>query len=819
MKPILLQYSTPVALLNKANFYGGLIITAQKQMANTLAINKFRALDINSFLRALLPQWYSPLRLMRQRLLLRRVIEECTLHQSDEVKNAFLNNTSDLLKSIRTLIEVGATTESLPKTNLEQEVFRSIFASFVQSNESGVTLLYDSLVKWNDPAQFIEVLNHCRLTKGKPTIGCPRAIYFQGFYYVHPMQSRLMDAFIALSIPFYFVNANDEKFPLDYEVWKKNPRFQNGYETRLINDGASTTLSFSEPKCLKFTDVFALVRYLRQIDEKTHPMAPMSDDIKELLETFFPKENEKESLVAYPAGRYLWGLYDMWDEPSQNLILDPDNVKQCLSTGWAGPQYKGNHEGMQIYMKVAHYFSDCSTIKEWEARLKNLEFVVTKVIPVFNSQKSSCISDRWQTLVNSPFATIGAFNASIEEVQEVVETLHQMINDARTLFATEKGEIQLVDHFKRVKLLLQRKVDKAEIQDEEKQIIDKINERLSWDTVDVPDCKPSQLTDAMQFFLGGSFDEVIEEDDSLLGGVSGLADVEALVLRYANEALHVCCCDANTLPGKPKSFSWPTSREYFDQLHLDPSSVARRDDYLYYMQSTGLSNRYLFHVACQHTNLTLSWIAKQKDKDINPSVYLRLRFDDLDSLIPINGLLLNEVSSNAVPTPIDLKELQIKLNNHFMKYVEIPMEVNRDYEVCPGKIWRALYDFGLDRHPYYTSEFHIQFVLTMLICLVKESIGCSVEDAAKQVFRIYPAFSASEQQEILNWAKFNVNKLVTGVGEQSMDCGTTKRRLYLNYLNQKIAESLIAGNKSDFKDVCIFCPHKGYCIATRYEEI
>lgn len=296
MKPIILQYSTPASLLNKAKFYGGLIITAQKQMADTLAFNKFRALDINSFLRALLPYWYSPLRLMRQRLLLRRVIDECTLHQSDEVKNAFLNNTSDLLKSIRTLIEVGATTESLPKTNLEQEVFRAIFASFVQNNESGVTLLYDSLAKWNDPAQFIEVLNHCRLKKDKYPLGCPRAIYFQGFYYIHPMQSRLMNAFIALSIPFYFVNANDEKFPLDYEVWKKNPRFQNGYETRLITDGASTTPSYSVPKCLKFTDVFALVRYLRQIDEKTHPMAPMSEDIKELIETFFPKKKMKKKV-------------------------------------------------------------------------------------------------------------------------------------------------------------------------------------------------------------------------------------------------------------------------------------------------------------------------------------------------------------------------------------------------------------------------------------------------------------------------------------------------------------------------------------------
>ena len=165
MKPILLQYTSPASLVSKSNFYGGLIVTAQQQMAVAFRRHGFRAIDINSFLQALLPQWYSPLRMMRQRLLLRRLIEECALDQPEVVRNAFLNNTSDVLKSIRTLIEIGATVQGLPTVTVEQKVFQSIYLRFIQSRESGVYTLQEGFQKWHDSSQFVESLNHCRLKK------------------------------------------------------------------------------------------------------------------------------------------------------------------------------------------------------------------------------------------------------------------------------------------------------------------------------------------------------------------------------------------------------------------------------------------------------------------------------------------------------------------------------------------------------------------------------------------------------------------------------------------------------------------------------
>lgn len=192
MKPIVIQYQTPVSLVNGSMYYGGIIVTAHQKMAVAFRENGLLAVDINSLLRELLPEWYASLNQMKQHLLIRRLIDEIIASEDADVSSAFSNNIDEILQSIRTLVEIGVGKDQLPENNRAQKIFKDIYDSFLNAAESGAENLSKVFQKWNDCEYFSKALSLGVQQKTQRKIGYHQAVYFQGFYYIRPMQCRLI---------------------------------------------------------------------------------------------------------------------------------------------------------------------------------------------------------------------------------------------------------------------------------------------------------------------------------------------------------------------------------------------------------------------------------------------------------------------------------------------------------------------------------------------------------------------------------------------------------------------------------------------------
>lgn len=809
MQPKIIHYSDPTSLVNGELSYYGLVITAQHQMVFPLRKRQQKTFDIDSVLKALLPDWYDPLRLLNQHILLTTLIE--AENCSDlKLLNASKFNKSDLLKSIRTLCEIGVETDCLPEDSEDELFFKNIYRKFTMDTNSGVPGFWDSLDNWNNPYEFKQLLEDCVPAGELINIGEQRAVYFQGFYYIRPLQSRLMDAVQGLDIPVFFINAFDQSYAFEHEVWKTNPYFKKNWIVRQVPIVEQAVPNYS-PDVIQFDDLFSMIKYLRINQEKLSPLAPMNKDIRLMLNTFFPKSLEKENLMAYPIGRYLMSLFEMWDEKHKQLVLDEENVRACLSTGWAGDHYDNSLFSLTIFNKVHHYFRDCKTVSDWKGRLKLLQMVSDQILPVFRQNKT----DRWASIAESPLENIGAFNAPIEDVRLLVDTLSHLLSDAMYLFDSENESLNLVEHFKKIRLLLKRKSDGITLHSEESQVIRKFGLRmeLSSKNCDLLDCPSSQLAEAMTFFLGGKREDAQSflDDDSPIGPVNTLNSAESVCLcSDKDKPILVCYCDAASLPGKVASYTWPLSNTYLNKLQLSSAEQSRLLSFKHYVESTPLSNRYLFHVLRSHPTLTVSWIRQLGNKILNPSVYIQLNNEKPTQ--NISSLLLTYSGKQSTSDKVNwFDDCQDKVENYFAGMPHC-VEISASKNLCKRHSIRLIYDYGLVKRPCYSDSFHMPFVMTHLIALLSKSTGETVRDCAQQLFKIYPSFSASEKQEIFEFASRHKNKLADELINR-MDSGATSSRAILYALDIGKGERLVDRiNIKGMTHSCLFCPHKDYCI-------
>ena len=162
-EPIILQYKDPQSLLDGRLYYAGPVLTAQKRMAQLYRENHHWAYDINSVLEELLPDWYSRMRLLQQYLLTSQLIDEEKSNYSATLINSFSHNRSDLIKSFRTLAEIGIPAEQLNCELDEQGLFKRLYQKFSLSEASGVELLYQKLALWKKSEFFSLILKEKKL--------------------------------------------------------------------------------------------------------------------------------------------------------------------------------------------------------------------------------------------------------------------------------------------------------------------------------------------------------------------------------------------------------------------------------------------------------------------------------------------------------------------------------------------------------------------------------------------------------------------------------------------------------------------------------
>ena len=821
-QPIIINYKNTDSLFDLNLIpYSGPIITAVQAMAKAYhkASDVLQPVtEINIVIQRLLEQWKSPELKLDQSLLLGEIIDTLIEQSPDEqCLQSMRKNKSDILQSILTLVEIGIRANILPERSIEEHRFKYIYNEFCQTSASGVLSVESEWNTWNNPEIFKE-----KLAKA---LGASymHALYFQGFYYITPLQGRIIDAACNLNIPVYYLNNYDEQQPEIFQIWHDNPRFKNLSKYKIPDTAlAKNQLSFyltdqkqsipvSSPKILEFKDNFSFIKnIILNKNEEMAFYAPTSKDIKNLFDAFFPAQEEKRHLLSYPIGKYLLTIYKMWDSQKKQLIFQPEQLRLCISTGWAGKTYSDCSALLSSYDKLALFFEDCKTIVEWRDRANYLRDIYSNILSIFPAS-NNC----WKNMMNQPLKLYSPFSIDLTELEQVLSTLESIAEDAELIFKG-RSKINLVEHFSALDDLLRRKENGAVILKKEQDIVHGLLHKLKNRQSNIKSCSASQLSEAMNFFLNGTLNY---EDENLwhTDAVRGLSDIEATPFLHPGKKIMLCYCDAEHLPGKPKQYSWPLSKEYFKHLGKVCNSTATRiEDYKYYMKSTRLSNRYLFALSMKLPELTASWISEHQGKFLTISPYL---------MVLVNKYKLKIVKSDDNMLPITKTNTESKimtfrlpvLNDTMFPYNKYPAEVAWNTDWCPLSSWRNLYDFILSPKIYYQDRFHLDFYLTALTAVLHKLTNRNISEIAQFIFNIIPTINQAEQSEIISFAERAPNIEPWQTDKQDF-CGEIYQvaRLYLKYLPLNKAYNYIknAGIPYDNKhktDACIYCPHCNYC--------
>lgn len=821
-KPIIINYRDTASLFDlKIIPYAGPVITATQAMAQA-----FRRcsdvlepiMEMNILIQRLMETWKAPGLKLEQSLLLGDILDTFLENHAEEKRfRAFRRNQSEILKSFLVLTEAGVSASALPEATVEAESFKLMYHEFVESSASGVSEVQELWQSWQKPEKFLNDL--------KTALHTPRvqAVYLQGFYYMTPLQDRIIEAICRLNIPVYFLNNLEENE--SGAIWLNNPRFQHlesyrlpekkaapSWKAEFFEGGGSRKPAENTIGIIEFKDTFSLVRCIMDKERgRTAFYSPMSKDLKDIFEAFFPATDDKRHLLSYPVGQYLMSLYEMWDTEEGILSFKPELLRKCVASGWAGETFQSDHDLLTVYDKLAIYFEDCLTLKEWHDRAEKLMAVYQEVIPHFTSE-----GDFFREQMEQPLKLYAPFSCNTEDVKRVLAMLERITDDAVLLFKGSR-RIRLEEHFKALSKLLEGKSRGALLLSSEQKVVQDLLKRLAMRPSRIKTCSARQLSEAMHFFLGGELDMLEETGDEAgwaQDTVRGLSDIEAARFLHPDCEIMLCCCDAQHLPGQPKPYSWPLSSEMLRSLTgLEPETANRIDDYCYYMDTTRMSDRYLFSLAMHQPALNLSWVSQHQGKVLASSPYLTILSDIYGQEIKVWSD--NMLSKHGQTVEKTVPEFSMpRLDQTAFDGGNLPAEAEWNEDWCPNALWRDLYDFILGAQPSYQDRFSVDFYLTALITVLSRLTGETVDSTAKYVFEIVPVLDQAERSEVLGFASRAYNKVLPEQNDKKKFEGKIYQaaRLYLKYLPVSSAHDYLTGKTSPKDDKgCMLCPHKLYC--------
>lgn len=501
----------------------------------------------------------------------------------------------------------------------------------------------------------------------------------------------------------------------------------------------------------------------------------------------------------------------MWDD-RKGLVLKPESVRTCLSTGWAGRKWSGKADLLAAYDAANDYFKDCRAIDEWRARAQLLKSVVENVVDKFEPDDADLPGERWRRVVGSPLQRLGAFNLAPDLVDRLVSVLESMMDDAEAIFPKGNDGIDLKRHFQKIQKLLKCKADGIQIRHEEEQIVEKIKARMAVTDDEVVNCHREDLATAMSYYLGGCRDEEDPGLEGPIGYVCGLTEVEAAYLFEPEKLARLCFCHEDSLPGRPISPPWPLSRELLDYITVGPEVAERLRHYVYFLDSTALSGRYLWHLALNLPNLEVSWTSIRGDKEVNPSILLLTEMKKWN-VKPVERYDLLQGAGGEETWKTVEWDLPKALEKHLPSSGS-PIEVYADRKACPAS-WRLLYDYGLGDHPSFTSEYHIQFLLTMMTFVLADGAEKPLHVCKAWLDSIYPSFRDVEKAEVLAFAYRHLKAKDGNIGVHEMSDGSPLRRLYLHFLDRRGTMAIL---QKGGRIKCTYCPHVEYCIARNHIE-
>lgn len=673
-----------------------------------------------------------------------------------------------------------------------------------------------------------------------------------GFYYIRPIQDRVIELMQKIGIELIFLNWYDEKYSEVFKIWGKTFDERWGYPNskEWINDSNKDDYRW----CDLFADIYegeVNQKDLNKIKEGKMPQlkcydnsiefindyknpnnmndnyySPESHKMDDILKDYFPEKFKNRHFLSYPIGQFLYEIHKMWDEDSYQLKIDIDCLQQCFTSGWLSAEINGKKENSKDYIYdlylIKTYFKNCESINQWQERLNLLKTIKSEVVNSLNTDKEKEDKNyRFHQSSSNPFMKFSFFKIDESRIEAIIKFIEELIKEAKFLFS-DNQEIKLSEYMKKIDNVIKRTAFE-DLNEVEEQIVENLKKTMLKPLKNEVYCYPEDIAGAIILFLGGDFEK--NEDNNREKGNDGIIQpiekIEGASISYRSDAcVHICQISEDGMPGNNRSYPWPLNKENVKRINTSRDYSNRLLDRMKLIyDETGSINRYLFYCALQSSeNIKFSWIKNWEDKVIDQSVYIKLlstwveQFKKMDESYTVDLGEKYEIHHRE-STSLTKDEIE-----------KLSRECIEEYKICPRRFY---YSYITNDFPTFTSDFHHGFVFTNVIKSISAATQSRSTTVYKQVEQFFPQWNNIQKMQLKEYSdKFSVvnnNKYDSFDGVSYISARELPNFLIPKYHDlfnkDSYTDKIISENTrlGIFKatpekgEKCTYCPHKDYC--------
>ncbi|MFZ2539913.1 MAG: hypothetical protein WAX04_13620, partial [Oscillospiraceae bacterium] len=659
--------------------------------------------------------------------------------------------------------------------------YRSWFQNFEKNTESMFVEMVEVIIAeayQNDNERNMTNLkpkSFKSLEELKPFVGTwtnellkDKAIIFHGFYFITPIQQRLIRALEKAGFTIIQLINYRKDYPsvfktvesfLDFKTYP--PRHLNGLPP-IINQISNKFLgicegNFNYPKnhsASRYYSFHHMYQFKRFIESDTQNndflISPRAREVRSHLEDTSSLANLQ--LKDYPIGQFLIDIHQintsLFNEQTK-LFQDQDQLsiivlKRIFSSGYlyvegkSTKRYIDDLEKISERLEYAFTFNGFEgkelTLDSWIAALENLIEDKKAIEAALTPDLEDISIDEAMYLYPNRF--LSYFSVPIERLQTILKGFHQIKALYNMIFTGEN--IQLKKYLEDLQHYVRKEILPNIILEDEKQVaiqlLDKF-ESLKDDEIESFDRR--DLIQGLRYFLS----ENVEDENSnslfgeslLEGRVVSLQDGDFLPF-VDNEHVHLAFIDNKSLPLIQNIVTWPFNDNSMNKLyetHKDLYLIKKR-------KSLDASiTKYLIYLITQNaSSIKFSSVSNfNQEQNLKPSFYidlLDLPRGDIEAAIKGS----KEVSSQEFKSEtIQSKKRQ---KTHLLEMTKVK---------C---MKRMTFSYLLQESPTYESDFHQRFVFNALLIRFlkmqkKYSTIMTPDEMKKIVFDWFPHWSQSKK--------------------------------------------------------------------------
>ncbi|KFL42494.1 hypothetical protein CH76_12080 [Lysinibacillus sp. BF-4] len=781
--------------------------------------------------------WYNPENRLQQYLTLSREIQQYEFN-NEELAYSFKANKEQVLETIRFLVEAGQKPSDLDeKVKTKQErAFQIIWSDFEKITDACSE--HRHLLQSSVGAQKFR--NQFKLLKNN-------TIFLHGFYFITPNQQVFFKYLERLGFQLIFFQYYDERFPTTFDFIKQfineeygwssdwhitktlqnqsatlGTQFLSGYEDGRVNQASIKKEIIKYPTFFDFLqDVVIPLHSGEQStewNEQNKIFAPQAKQLNQLLQTQYPMlDSYKQNFLSHPIGRFLINIHEVWQEGQ--LKLHESLIMELFSSGWLVDEKTEEDARNYTYdlKQIFPYFKGCETLEQWKNTIEKLYMESEKLLGLFGATDVNTREAQFAT----PFSNLSYLSLPLERIAQIRKFFQEIEYLAKSLFSSEDGASCIDEHFRKLRLLLQKRRDLSVDTDSlELKLLNQLIRRLE-NIKERVDFLYDDIHSALYLYLNGKFSD--KEDKGEI--ITEFLEVDGEMFKQRPEKVWLAGIDEHGLPFGKASLPWPLTQQTIEELGKENVAVQL---FLNRNKAVKQISRFLFFIALEFLsieNLQCSWLSNRGNHDnLNSTMYVRqLGFiPKLYSPIqfPADKEFETYEADLPLPTAGELASFKQTIDEEV---------VQMEYLLCPKRFY---YSRILQPYSTISEDFVHGFVYSTTF---KTALSLSREikgresDASKIAEQLTPYFPQFEQyrvdsivQHSKNYAYRNFTKNIKKIKENIVFPGLTtalKGKLKQNITPVNIATIFDPTNSFEAKPSknCKYCPHQSYCISAQYQ--